>query len=135
MSYILSTATRYLLPLMMLYSLFVLLRGHNNPGGGFIGGLVAAAAFALYSIAHDVKSARICLRVRPQVLIGVGLLVAVVAGLPAVLSGEGTFLTGMWTGVGIPVAGKFGTPLLFDVGVYLVVLGVATLIVFSLAEE
>ncbi len=57
-SLILSTATRYMLPLLLLFSIFLLLRGHNEPGGGFVGGLVAAAAFALYAIAFDVATAR-----------------------------------------------------------------------------
>ena len=55
---ILPTAARFLLPLLLLFSAFLLLRGHNAPGGGFAAGLVAAAAFALYAIATDVRAAR-----------------------------------------------------------------------------
>ena len=71
-SHILTTATRYLVPLMLLFSLFVLYRGHNQPGGGFVGGLVASAAFALYTIAYNVQEARKALKVSPRGLIAAG---------------------------------------------------------------
>ena len=69
-------------------AVFLLMRGHNEPGGGFVGGLIAAAAFALYGIAFGVRRARQALLVSPLILLGAGLLVALVSGLPAVLSGE-----------------------------------------------
>ncbi len=72
MSLILSTATRYLLPLLLLFSLFLLLRGHNEPGGGFVGGLVAVAAFALYALAAGTQEARSLLRVDTRTLMAVG---------------------------------------------------------------
>lgn len=133
-SLILSTAARYLLPLMLLFSVFLLLRGHNEPGGGFVGGLVAASALALYAIAYDVGNARRVLRVDPRLLIGAGLLTAAGSGLSALLVGR-PFLTGLWSGGSIPVLSKVGTPLFFDVGVYLVVVGAALTVIFSLAEE
>lgn len=55
-SIILRTAARYLMPLFLLFSVIILLRGHNAPGGGFIGGLLAAGAFVFYAIAYDVTS-------------------------------------------------------------------------------
>lgn len=133
-SLILSTAVRYLFPLMLLFSVFILLRGHNEPGGGFVGGLVVAAAFSFYAIAYGVPAARRALGLDPRTLIGIGLLVAVGSGIWAVLSGR-PFLTGLWTESALPVLGKVGTPLLFDVGVYLVVIGVMLTIIFTLAEE
>ncbi len=133
-SLILSTATRYILPLLLLFSFFLLIRGHNEPGGGFIGGLVAAAAFALYAIAFDVQRARQILRLDPRMLIGIGLMLAVFSGFFAWLLGE-PFMTAFWTKQAWPIFGKVGTPFLFDVGVYLVVLGVILKIIFSLAEE
>jgi multicomponent Na+:H+ antiporter subunit B len=133
---ILPTAARLLLPLLLLFSAFLLLRGHNAPGGGFAAGLVAAAAFALYAIATDVRAARRALGVAPRALLGVGLLVALASGLLAVLVGS-PFLTGLWGSLLLPGVGQVdvGTPLLFDVGVYLVVVGMALTIVLSLAEE
>ena len=61
------------MPLLLLFAVFLLLRGHNEPGGGFVGGLVAAAAFALYVIAFGVERARRALLVQPMTLLGVGL--------------------------------------------------------------
>ena len=124
------TAARLLMPLLLLFSLFLLLRGHNNPGGGFVGGLVAAAAFALYAIAFGIQRARQALMVRPLTLLGAGLLIAVGSGVPAVLRGK-PFLTALWAPGPIP----FGTPATFDVGVFLVVAGVVLMMIFTLAEE
>ena len=133
-SLILTTATRYLLPLLLLFSFFLLLRGHNEPGGGFVGGLVAAAAFALYAIAEDVSSTRQILKVEPRLLIAVGVLTATASGVLPLLTGQ-PFLTALWFKQPLPVLGKVGTPLFFDIGVYLLVLGVTLKIIFSLAEE
>ena len=135
-SLILRTATRLLEPLMLLFSLLILLRGHIQPGGGFAGGLMAAAAFALHAITYDVPSARQVLRVDTHTLIGTGLLMASGSGLLSLVRGQ-PFLTGQWTRLELPGLGpiELGSALLFDMGVYSVVLGVTLLIVFSLAEE
>ena len=124
------TAARLLMPMLLMFALFLLLRGHNQPGGGFVGGLVAAAAFALYAIAFGVQRARLALLVRPLTLLGAGLLIALVSGLPSVLRGE-PFLTAVWALRPVAV----GTPALFDVGVFLVVTGVVLMMIFSLAED
>jgi multicomponent Na+:H+ antiporter subunit B len=134
-SIILRTATRFLLALLLLFSVFLLLRGHNEPGGGFVGGLVVAAAYILHAIAYDVPSTRAALRLAPETIIGVGLLTALASGLLPVLLGR-PFLTGLWADVW-PGTGvlELGTPLIFDAGVYVAVLGVVLTIVLSLAEE
>jgi len=132
-SLILSTATRLLLPLLLIFSIFLLLRGHNEPGGGFVGGLVAAAAFALYMIATDVANVKRILRIEPRTLIGMGLLICLISGLISLFRGL-PFMTGLWSKTALPVIGKVGTPLLFDTGVYLVVLGITLTIILSLAE-
>ncbi len=133
-SLILLTATRYLVPVLFLFSFFVLVRGHNEPGGGFVGGLVASAAFALYALAHNSYEARRLLRLPTPTLIGAGLLIALGSGFVGVLYGR-PFLTGIWSSVAIPIVGKIGTPGIFDIGVYLTVLGVVLQIVFGLMEE
>jgi multicomponent Na+:H+ antiporter subunit B len=135
-SLILQTAARMLVALMLLFSIFLLLRGHDEPGGGFIGGLVAAAAFTLYAIAFDVASARRILGINPQTMIAYGLLFATAAGIIAILAGR-PFLTGLWTYVDVPGFGEvhLGTALIFDIGVFLVVVGVTMLIVLTLSEE
>jgi multicomponent Na+:H+ antiporter subunit B len=132
-SLILSTAARYLLPLQLLLSAFLLLRGHNEPGGGFVGGLVVSAAFALYAIAYDVAAARRALGIDARVLMAVGLLVTVTSGLASLVGGQ-PFMTGLWSEFVVPLLGKVGTPLLFDTGVYLVVIGVMLTILFALME-
>jgi multicomponent Na+:H+ antiporter subunit A len=124
------TAARLLMPLLLLFAVFLLLRGHNEPGGGFVAGLVASAAFALYGMAFGVHGARQALLVDPLVLLGTGLLVALGSGLPAVLRGQ-PFLTAVWPSGPVPL----GTPAVFDVGVFLVVAGVVLMMIFSLAEE
>jgi len=133
-SLILSTAIRFLLPLLMLFSVFTMLRGHNEPGGGFVGGLVAAAAFALYTLAFGVPRARRALGIDPRILIGAGLLIAVGSGLASMLIGQ-PFLTALWGDRAVPLLGKPGTPLFFDIGVYVTVIGVALTMIFALAEE
>jgi multisubunit Na+/H+ antiporter MnhB subunit len=129
-STIFRTAARLLMPLLLLFAVFLLLRGHDEPGGGFVGGLVAAAAFALYAISFGVQRARQALLVTPLTLLGAGLIIALASGIPAVLRGQ-PFMTAQWA-LG-PVA--LGTPVLFDIGVFLVVAGVVLMMIFSLAEE
>jgi multicomponent Na+:H+ antiporter subunit B len=133
-SVILSTASRYLLPLMLIFSLFLLLRGHNEPGGGFVGGLVAAAAYALYLIANGIDEAKKLLKAEPIRLMALGLLFAVISAFISVIAGQ-DFMTAVWAKNEFPVVGKIGTPILFDLGVYFLVLGIVLKIVFSLEEE
>jgi multicomponent Na+:H+ antiporter subunit B len=134
-SIILRTAARFLITLLMLFSIFLLLRGHNEPGGGFVGGLVAAAAYILHALAFDVSATLAALRVAPRMLIGTGLLLAVGSGLLPLLFDD-PFLTAIWwevpLGAGVL---EIGTPLIFDTGVYVTVLGVALTIMLALAEE
>ena len=133
-SSILQTATRLLMPLLLLFAVFLLLRGHNQPGGGFVGGLVVAASFVLYSIAFSVDAARRALLVRSSTLLGIGLLIALVSGLPGVVLGQ-PFMTSMWTTISLGSTElDVGTPLVFDIGVFLAVIGVVLTIVFTLAE-
>ena len=118
-SIILSAFSRILFGVMTLVSLYILYRGHNEPGGGFVGGLVAASAFAIIAMAEGVYAARQRLMIDPTVLMGIGMLCALGSGVPG-LALDGSFLSHQWTSL----AGlDLGTPLVFDVGVYLVVLG------------
>ena len=134
-SLILTTATRYLLPLMLLFSIFILLRGHNHPGGGFIGGLVASSAFALYGFAFGMTAARKVLRADPLTLIGVGLMMVAISGIMAPILRSQPYMTSIWGHTVYPAIGKLGTPLLFDTGVFVAVIGVTLLIILSVAEE
>jgi multicomponent Na+:H+ antiporter subunit B len=133
---ILPTATTFLMPVLILFSVFLLLRGHNEPGGGFAGGLVAAAAFVLLSIASGVAQARRALHLDPRSLIGAGLLLMLLAGVVAPIFYGEPFLTAYWWPVALGEVGfSLGTPLVFDIGVYLAVAGTILLIAFSLEEE
>jgi multicomponent Na+:H+ antiporter subunit B len=135
-SLILRTAIVALEPLLLIFSLFLMLAGHNAPGGGFVGGLVAAAAFGLHALAWDAASARALLRVDPRTLVGWGLLLGTLAALIPLPLGRPLF-TGLWTEIDLPGFGyvAIGTPLLFDAGVYLLVAGVGLLMILTLAEE
>ena len=134
-SVILQTAIQYITPLMLIFSLFLLFRGHNEPGGGFTGGLVASAAFALYMIANGSQKARELLKFDPVNLIGAGLAIALGSGLISIFVFDDVFMKGFWTKTEYPVLGKLGTPFLFDIGVYLLVIGISLKILFSLYEE
>lgn len=133
-SLILRSATLYLLPLLLLFSVFLLVRGHNQPGGGFAGGLVAAAAFVLFAIAHGTSSARWALPGNPLLLTALGLLVAGGSSVVGLVTGEGFFVS-LWARLPWAVLGSVGTPLLFDAGVYLTVVGAVLVMIFSLMED
>jgi multicomponent Na+:H+ antiporter subunit B len=129
------TMAPYLTSLMVLFSIFVLLRGHNEPGGGFIGGLIAASAFAIYGIACGVSPVRRAIYFHPMTISGFGLFIAGLSGVLSVFSGV-PFMTGLWTEVSIlGVQVDLSTPLVFDIGVYLVVLGSMTNIALALEER
>ena len=97
---------------------------------------MAASAFALYAMAFSVEEARKILRVAPQTLIGMGLLLALGSGLVSLFGGM-PFMTGRWQDVHVPGMGvvHLGTPMFFDIGVYLDVLGATLLIIFTLADH
>lgn len=137
-STILRTATRVLVPLFLIVSLLILWRGHNAPGGGFIGGLMAVIAVALYALAEGVASARRLLRLDALSLAGIGLGMSVAGGLWGAAVG-GAFLQGVWPFYGyVPGEGTQGWPvgsiLLFDTGVFVTVLGAVCAILFSLED-
>lgn len=133
-SLILHTATRLLMPLMLLFSVFLLLRGHNAPGGGFVGGLVAATALVLYAIAAGVAEARRALSIDTLRFIPIGLALAVGSAILPMFFGK-PFMTSLWWPMPLPVIGALGTPVVFDIGVYMLVLGIALTIIFSLMES
>lgn len=147
-SVIFRTAAKTLLPLIALFSIVILLRGHNEPGGGFVGGLLVASAFTLYAMAFGVEDTREMLRwpwgprLRLQTLIGLGLTSSMASGVVGLVLGGAPF-EAWWNGggEGWDLSAfdlgtiKFGTVLLFDVGVYLTVLGVVLTFIFTLEES
>jgi multicomponent Na+:H+ antiporter subunit B len=121
---ILEVAARPLYWLILAASIWVLLRGHNEPGGGFIGGLIAVSASILWAIAHGSDASRSRLPLRdPLRLATVGVLLAAVSGLPALFLGS-AYLTHLWGTLPLIVTDlKVSTVLVFDLGVYLCVWG------------
>lgn len=133
---ILKTATRLLVGLILVFSVYLLFRGHHSPGGGFAGALVAATAFALFAISEKPRVVRQALRIDPRLLTASGLLIALASGALAAVQ-NAPFLTGVWWGW--ESEGRYhtliGTPVLFDIGVYLTVLGTILTIVLALEED
>lgn len=133
-SVILQSASRYLLPILLLFSVFLLLRGHYYPGGGFVGGLVASIAFVLHSFAFGTAETMKMLRFKPLSIIPVGLIISAISMLLPVFFGS-PVMTGLWIEQPIPVVGLVGSALFFDIGVYLVVIGVVLTILFTISLE
>jgi len=135
-SHVLKIAARHLLLPFLVISIIILFRGHNQPGGGFIGGLIAAAAFTLYLIANGVDQARHLLTIDPKLIIAIGLALALGSGILSLFF-QKDFMTSLWIEFHVPGLGHLhlGTPMFFDAGVYFVVIGVILTIVFTLSEE
>lgn len=135
-SFLFLIASRLLRWPLGLFSLYLLYRGHNAPGGGFIGGLVGASALLLPVFAEADGTFRRALSTLPEKLLGWGLLLAVGSGLPGLL--VGSFLEGLWLpAFSLPLLGvvHLGTPLLFDCGVYLTVAGFVLLVTFRFLQR
>lgn len=132
---ILRAASNYMLPLLLVFSVFILLRGHYLPGGGFVGGLVAAMAFVLHAFANKLETTKKLFRMHPGFLMPFGLTLAMLSGLMPMIIEESSFLTAMWLSGALPAIGAVGTTLFFDLGVYLVVVGVTLTIIFTISES
>lgn len=137
-SIIFTAGARILVALLLVFSVFLLLRGHNLPGGGFIGGLTGAVGFIVYALACGTREAKAALRLSPEAIAMIGLGIALFAGLLAALAGEPLF-TGQWIWIGgdsyDTATLKPNSVLIFDVGVYLVVLGSIVSLACAFEEE
>ena len=129
-SMILRATSRLILPAALVFSIYILLRGHNEPGGGFIGGLIAAAGIAVHAMPRGQVSLTQLLFASPKVYIGAGLVIAMSSGIPALLLAQ-PYLTHQWSFEIIAL----GTTLIFDIGVYLVVIGAVLSFLFYYLEE
>ncbi|MCH6235639.1 Na+/H+ antiporter subunit B [Cognataquiflexum rubidum] len=132
-SLIFKTASTYLLPLLLLFSIFILLRGHYLPGGGFVGGLMAAIAFLIHSFAFGLKETQKIIKINPGYLMPIGLFFAVGAAMAPYFIGA-PILKGLWFEEPFRFIGMVGSALFFDIGVYLVVIGATLTIMFSLTD-
>jgi multicomponent K+:H+ antiporter subunit A len=127
---------QWLSPVILVFAIYLLLRGHDLPGGGFIAGVTLAMALLLQYMAFGTRGVDARLRVRPLSWVGLGLLIALVTGAGAWLFGH-PFLTSAFGYAAVPVIGAvpLASALLFDVGVFLVVIGVTALILTVLAHQ
>lgn len=126
--------SRVLTPVLMILAIFLLVRGHNNPGGGFIAGLVVAAVLQLQIMSQGEALVRGTIGKYLHPMMGFGLLIAALAGVVGVFSGA--FLKGVWWHVPLgPLAFDFGTPVAFDIGVFLVVVSVVTSFLLGLSPR
>ncbi|GAB4294752.1 MAG: monovalent cation/H+ antiporter subunit A [Methylophaga sp.] len=132
---IMQTLTRLLFPLMLLVAVFVFLRGHNLPGGGFIAGLIAAVALISQYLANGIAWTNARIRANMHIVIALGLAVAVKTGIAAMLLSY-PFLSSAFTYLKWPVVGKFeiASAMAFDLGVFLVVVGATVLILVELGK-
>ncbi|MDP1704623.1 MAG: monovalent cation/H+ antiporter subunit A [Sulfurimicrobium sp.] len=130
---IMATFARLLLPLALLVSVFVLLRGHNLPGGGFIAGLITAVALIMQYLANGVAWTHARLPAHTHPLIAAGLAIALVTGLASWAFGH-SFLTSAFGHFALPLIGEIelASAMAFDLGVYLVVVGATLLILINL---
>jgi len=122
-----------MLPILLLFSVFVLLRGHYHPGGGFVGGLVASIAFVLHSFSNGTDSTMRLLKYHPRIFVPFGLLIAASSMVAPLFFGL-PVMTGLWMDEPIPVIGMVGSALFFDLGVYVVVVGVVLTILFTISQ-
>lgn len=136
-SYIFRAVGSFLFFVINVFAIYLLLRGHNLPGGGFIGGLGSALSLIMLSLAFGVERTQTILRVDPTRVAIIGLLIAVATALLPVLIGDPVLRQYNWKIHAVPVLGSFaiGTPLLFDIGVFLVVVGVTAKVIFVLMRS
>lgn len=133
---ILAESDRWLFPIVMLVSIYVTFRGHNAPGGGFIGGLVAGAAFIIRYLAGIELHVFGKRALNPDLLIGAGLLIAMVTALAPLAFGDALLQSAIWK-LDTPLVGevKVVSSTFFDIGVYLLVVGVTLLTLVSLGAD
>lgn len=135
-SLILKTSLRLIAPLVFLFATYVTLKGHNEPGGGFIGGLIFTLGFILFRLAFGPDAYRNLLPMHPRVMVWVGLVIAGLTTIIPLTTGSG-LLTSHTSYIDLPLGESmhFATAVFFDLGVLLVVIGVSTGMIGRLAEE
>lgn len=135
-SMILRTANGIIFPLTLVFALYMALKGHNAPGGGFIGGLIAAVAFVLYRMSHGQEAMARLMPVHPRVIVASGLALATLTGIVPLLFGK-PLLRSIAPYIDFGIGDKVHLPsaLWFDLGVLLVVVGVSVGMIVRLGEE
>jgi multicomponent Na+:H+ antiporter subunit B len=131
---ILASVIRILIPVFLVFAVYMFFRGHNMPGGGFIAGLVASIPYMVHTMAFGYKKTSEEYKIKPMFMAGMGLLIATLSTLFGSLKGL-PLMTALWMETELPIIGKIGTPTFFDIGVFFVVMGVVLKITFLLTEE
>ncbi len=129
------SASRLLQPLLHLFALSLVARGHDHPGGGFVGGLIATAAILLDAAARGPAAARRAYRLRLPAVAAGGLLLMLLVAASGLIGG-GAPLEARWIRLELPGGPvELGTPLLFDLGIYAAVLGSGVSALLALEER
>ncbi len=129
------TIAPLIVAIMLVFSVYVCLRGHNEPGGGFIGGLIGASAIAILGMASGAEAGRRALRLDPLAIAGFGVFIAGLSGLLSLFTGS-PFMTSIWLYLKLgETAVPLSTPLIFDIGVYFVVFGTIATIALGLESD
>jgi multisubunit Na+/H+ antiporter MnhB subunit len=136
-------AVRVIVPLIFIFAAYVFFKGHNSPGGGFIAGLIASVGIVLYRMAEGRDAFMSLVPVRPGTIVGTGLLIALATGLAPMVYGLMTrqvfpFLTSHNEYWNLPFSEDdfhFTSVLFFDLGVFIVVVGVSVVMINRLEEE
>jgi multisubunit Na+/H+ antiporter MnhB subunit len=135
-SSILRTANGIIFPLTLLFALYMALKGHNYPGGGFIGGLIAAVALVLYRMSHGADAMARLMPIHPRVVVAAGLGIATLTGIIPLFLGEPMLRSiAPYVNFGFGEDVHLPSALFFDVGVLLVVVGVSVGMIVRLGEE
>jgi multicomponent Na+:H+ antiporter subunit B len=121
-------------PLFIGFALYMFFRGHDKPGGGFIAGLIASIPLMIHAMVFGYKATMKKFKIKPRVFAALGLLTAFLSGIFSVFQGK-AYLSPVWIEAKLPLIGKIGTPIFFDLGVFLVVFGAVLQITFLLTEE
>jgi multicomponent Na+:H+ antiporter subunit A len=133
---ILDRSVRVIFHAVLVGSIYLLFAGHNQPGGGFVGGLLAGSAVALRYIAGGIEEVRGLSRFRPWTILGSGLFVAVTTALVPLLTGDAV-LEGGTVAADVPIIGdvKLASALAFDIGVYLLVVGLVLMVFEAFGDD
>lgn len=135
-SFVLDVLVDLVVRTALVFAVFLLFSGHNAPGGGFIAGLVAGISIVLRYVAGGHDAVRSFVPFRPEALLGVGLSIAILTGISGWMWGD-AFLESAKLEVDVPVLGtlKATSALPFDIGVFIIVVGVALAMISALGQE
>jgi multicomponent Na+:H+ antiporter subunit B len=133
---ILQTVTTFLAFIILIFSIYLFFAGHYTPGGGFIGGLMTSAALVLLLLAFDIKTIKEALPINFLTVAASGLMISILTGVGAIIF-DVPFLTHAFEYIELPILGKtaIASTLAFDLGVYLVVVGIAMTIIQTIGES